>query len=94
MVFQLILLFIFGTSCCIALGMVLVPRQMGIGVTGPALDPKGNSIVGIELPASLSRTLNPSIFWLYVFVCLHTGMGNLFAAVRKHRKQPGPAPAY
>lgn len=54
MVFQLILLFIFGTSCRIALVMVLVSRQMGIGVTGPALDPKGNSIVGIGLPASLS----------------------------------------
>ncbi|MGL5415639.1 MAG: glutaminase A [Clostridium sp.] len=39
-----------------------VPKRMGIGVYGPALDEKGNSIAGIELLSDLSKELDLSIF--------------------------------
>ena len=39
-----------------------VPKRMGIGVYGPALDEKGNSIAGIELLKDLSNELDLSIF--------------------------------
>ena len=39
-----------------------VPRRMGIGVYGPALDYKGNSIAGIQVLQDLSRELDLSIF--------------------------------
>src|SRR5690606_26390681 len=42
--------------------MALVPGSMGIGVIGPALDERGNSVGGIELLACLSRRLDLSIF--------------------------------
>lgn len=42
--------------------MAIVPGSMGIGVIGPALDERGNSVGGIELLAALSRRLNLSIF--------------------------------
>jgi glutaminase len=42
--------------------MAAVPRRMGIGVLGPALDPKGNSIGGIKILESLSHELDLSIF--------------------------------
>lgn len=39
-----------------------VPKSMGIGVYGPALDEKGNSIAGLKILEDLSRELNLSIF--------------------------------
>ncbi|WP_027632406.1 glutaminase A [Clostridium hydrogeniformans] len=39
-----------------------VPRRMGIGVYGPALDSKGNSIAGIQVLQELSKELDLSIF--------------------------------
>ncbi len=42
--------------------MASVPHKMGIGVYGPALDNKGNSIGGIEILRQLSKQLNLSIF--------------------------------
>ncbi|KYH34014.1 glutaminase [Clostridium tepidiprofundi DSM 19306] len=42
--------------------MAAVPRRMGIGVVGPALDEKGNSIGGIKVLEELSRELDLSIF--------------------------------
>lgn len=39
-----------------------VPKSMGIGVYGPALDEKGNSIAGLKVLEDLSRELNLSIF--------------------------------
>lgn len=42
--------------------MAVVPGRMGIGVIGPALDEKGNSIAGIRLLEDLSQELNLSIF--------------------------------
>lgn len=40
----------------------VVPGQMGIGVYGPALDKKGNSIGGYAILEDLSKTLSFSIF--------------------------------
>ncbi|GAA0779436.1 MULTISPECIES: glutaminase A [Clostridium] len=42
--------------------MAAVPRRMGIGVVGPALDAKGNSIGGIKILEKLSHELDLSIF--------------------------------
>lgn len=42
--------------------MALVPGKMGIGVLGPSLDEKGNSIAGVKVLAQLSKELNLSIF--------------------------------
>lgn len=42
--------------------MAAVPRRMGIGVIGPSLDDKGNSIGGIKVLEELSRELDLSIF--------------------------------
>ncbi|MFY0543323.1 glutaminase A [Brevibacillus sp. H7] len=42
--------------------MATVPNRMGIGVYGPALDDKGNSIAGVRLLESLSEIWNLSIF--------------------------------
>lgn len=42
--------------------MAVVPGKMGIGVFGPALDEKGNSIAGVKVLAQLSKELNLSIF--------------------------------
>lgn len=42
--------------------MASVPMRMGIGVFGPALDQKGNSIAGTALLEDLSRQLDLSIF--------------------------------
>ncbi|MCR4944674.1 MAG: glutaminase A [Clostridium sp.] len=39
-----------------------VPRWMGIGVYGPALDKKGNSLAGLHLLKDLSEELDLSIF--------------------------------
>ncbi|MBY0756581.1 glutaminase A [Clostridium sardiniense] len=39
-----------------------VPKNMGIGVYGPALDEKGNSIAGLKVLQDLSRELDLSIF--------------------------------
>lgn len=39
-----------------------VPGRMGIGVVGPALDSKGNSIAGIKVLEELSRELDLSVF--------------------------------
>ena len=39
-----------------------VPKRMGIGVYGPALDEKGNSIAGIKILKDLSEELDLSIF--------------------------------
>ena len=48
-----------GVSGCI---LGAVPNKMGIGIIGPALDEKGNSIAGIRLIEDMSRILNLSIF--------------------------------
>lgn len=42
--------------------MASVPRRMGIGVFGPALDKKGNSIGGLKVLEDLSRELELNIF--------------------------------
>ncbi len=42
--------------------MASVPRRMGIGVFGPALDKKGNSIGGLKVLESLSQILDLNIF--------------------------------
>jgi glutaminase len=42
--------------------MASVPTKMGIGVFGPALDKKGNSIAGIKVLQDLSRNLQLNIF--------------------------------
>ena len=42
--------------------MAAVPYRMGIGVYGPSLDEKGNSIGGYSILRSLSQELNLSIF--------------------------------
>lgn len=42
--------------------MSTVPHRMGIGVYGPALDNKGNSIAGYSLLKDISKELNLSIF--------------------------------
>ena len=42
--------------------MAVVPTRMGIGIYGPALDRKGNSVAGIHLLEQLSRELYLSIF--------------------------------
>ncbi len=39
-----------------------VPRKYGIGIYGPALDQKGNSIAGVQVLKSLSTELDLSIF--------------------------------
>ncbi len=39
-----------------------VPNKMGIGVIGPALDRKGNSIAGVKLLEDLSKEFRLSIF--------------------------------
>jgi glutaminase len=42
--------------------MAAVPRKMGIGVFGPALDEKGNSIAGIQILRELSEKLDLDIY--------------------------------
>ncbi|HSQ88939.1 glutaminase A [Romboutsia sp.] len=42
--------------------MASVPNRMGIGVYGPALDKKGNSIAGVKMLEDLSHRLNLNIF--------------------------------
>lgn len=42
--------------------MSVVPGQMGIGVLGPSLDEKGNSIAGIGVLEDIAKALNISIF--------------------------------
>lgn len=42
--------------------LVAVPKKMGIGVFGPALDKKGNSIAGVKLLEILSKKWGLSIF--------------------------------
>ncbi|TXK91586.1 glutaminase A, partial [Parageobacillus sp. SY1] len=39
-----------------------VPGRFGIGIFGPALDEKGNSITGMKLLELLSKTYSLSIF--------------------------------
>lgn len=39
-----------------------VPKKMGIGVFGPALDDMGNSVAGIKVLEKISKDLNLSIF--------------------------------
>lgn len=41
-----------------------VPHRMGIGIYGPALDKRGNSVAGLRVLQSLSKQLDLSIFWL------------------------------
>ena len=42
--------------------MASVPNRMGIGVYGPALDKKGNSIAGVKILEDLSEKLDLNIF--------------------------------
>ena len=40
----------------------VIPRRMGIGVFGPALDKHGNSVAGVQTLALLSQTLDLGIY--------------------------------
>lgn len=42
--------------------MASVPGRMGIGVYGPALDKKGNSVAGVKVLEELSNKLKLNIF--------------------------------
>ncbi|WP_407653449.1 glutaminase A [Brevibacillus ruminantium] len=42
--------------------MAAVPQRMGIGVFGPALDDKGNSVAGVKVLEKLSDRLDLSVF--------------------------------
>ncbi len=42
--------------------MAAVPHRMGIGIYGPALDKRGNSVAGLKVLESLSKELDLSIF--------------------------------
>lgn len=42
--------------------MAAVPKKMGIGVYGPALDTKGNSVAGIQVLQQISEKLDLNIF--------------------------------
>lgn len=42
--------------------IAIVPKRMGIGIYGPALDSKGNSIVGMKVLEELSTKMDLSIF--------------------------------
>jgi len=42
--------------------LAAVPHKMGIGVYGPALDDKGNSIAGIQILKELSEKLDLNIY--------------------------------
>lgn len=42
--------------------MCAVPNRMGIGVVGPALDNKGNSVAGVKVLKAVSEHLSLSIF--------------------------------
>lgn len=42
--------------------LAVVPNSMGIGVFGPALDEKGNSLAGVKLLADLSQQLDLGIY--------------------------------
>ncbi|EJL41308.1 glutaminase [Brevibacillus agri] len=42
--------------------MAAVPQRMGIGVFGPALDEKGNSVAGVKLLELLAKEWNLAIF--------------------------------
>lgn len=54
-----------GVPCKSGVGggiMAAVPGRMGIGVFGPSLDMKGNSVAGVKLLEQLSKELDLSIF--------------------------------
>lgn len=54
-----------GLPCKSGVGggiVAVVPGRQGIGVFGPSLDPKGNSLAGLKVLEDLSRELNLSIF--------------------------------
>lgn len=54
-----------GIPCKSGVGggiVAVVPNKLGIGVYGPSLDSKGNSIGGIHILEELSKELNLSIF--------------------------------
>lgn len=42
--------------------IAIVPQRMGIGIYGPALEEKGNSIVGMKILEEISKELDLSIF--------------------------------
>lgn len=42
--------------------MAVVPTRMGVGIFSPGLDPKGNSLAGIQLLERLSKRMYLSIF--------------------------------
>ncbi|WP_019425105.1 glutaminase A [Paenibacillus sp. OSY-SE] len=42
--------------------LALIPGQMGIGLVGPSLNEKGNSVAGVQLLAALSERYDWSIF--------------------------------
>lgn len=42
--------------------MGVIPRKMGIGVFGPALDKRGNSVAGVKVLEKLSKALDLSIY--------------------------------
>ena len=49
-------------SAVSGVGIAEMQRGRRLGVIGPALDPRGNSVGGVELLTSLSRRLSLSIF--------------------------------
>ena len=54
-----------GVPCKSGVGggiLAAVPMRMGVGVFGPALDVKGNSIAGVKVLEELSKELDLSIF--------------------------------
>ncbi|HEY8342133.1 MAG TPA: glutaminase A [Calditerricola sp.] len=42
--------------------LAAVPKRVGVGVYGPALDDKGNSVAGLSLLTDLARVLHLSLF--------------------------------
>ncbi|GKU80251.1 glutaminase A [Paenibacillus sp. L3-i20] len=42
--------------------LTMVPGKYGIGIIGPALNPKGNSIAGVHLLETMSREMDWSLF--------------------------------
>jgi len=42
--------------------MAVVPTRMGIGIFSPGLDPKGNSLAGIQVLERMSKRMYLSIF--------------------------------
>jgi glutaminase len=42
--------------------LAVVPNEMGIGIIGPSINPKGNSIAGLKILENISKTYNLHLF--------------------------------